>query len=372
MESKGKDKERGGNYWLGTLEKNSIEDLFKNLTKLYKVYAPKLKDGFISYDWVSSIHELSFGYRNHESPGYYSLERQEGYFTYTHPVDSFKKLLRPSEEVLLTIKIKNNRIVFEDSAQADKVALFDVRSCDLSALKIMDKVYLNAPYRDKHYETKRENLFIVAVDCAFATKTCFCSYMNTGPHCKEGFDILLTELEDVFIVQVASSRAWEVLEGIPLGAVTEKHMEEKRAIEERVRESMKFGVNTQGLRDALYSKMDIEHYENVGKRCLACTSCTQVCPTCFCFDIVEITDTDLTTSRRVRVWDSCFSPSFATVHRFNIRESVASRYRQWLMHKFAYWIDQFGSFGCVGCGRCITWCPVGIDIREEVSRVAGS
>ena len=370
MEGKGKGKKVIA-YLIG---KASIKKLFEAILLDYKVFAPKLKDGFISYDWVRSFADLPLGYRNYEGPGFYSLERVDGgYFTYTHPIDSFKKLLRPPEEVLMVVRKGENGIVFEESLEPlEKVAIFDIRSCDLDAMKVLDKVYMDSNHPDAHYSVRRKDLFIVGVNCSYATQTCFCSYMSAGPHIREGYDLCLTELEDAFLVEVGTEKGMQVLNTLELVEAKEEHLEKKKELEEEVKRMMQKGVDTHGLKEKLYANMDIENFQDVGKRCLACTSCTQVCPTCFCFDIVEKNSLDGDTSERVRLWDSCFSPSFATVHKYNLRESVASRYRQWMMHKFAYWLDQFGSFGCVGCGRCITWCPVGIDIREEVNYVANA
>ena len=157
------------------------------------------------------------------------------------------------------------------------------------------------------------------------------------------------------------------MKNIPHRKAEDKDLKEKERIIRSTEEKIKNRIDTDGLPDILYTKIDSDFWDKFNKTCLACTSCTQVCPTCFCFDIVEENDLVSMSSTRKAVWDSCFNPSFATVHRFNVRGSVASRYRQWLMHKFAYWTDQFGTFGCVGCGRCITWCPSGIDIRNEIN-----
>ncbi|MFN7065267.1 MAG: 4Fe-4S dicluster domain-containing protein [Aquificaceae bacterium] len=350
-----------------------LRELFQRLKEEYKLIAPTLKDGVIVYGEVDNLEDIALGYRNIEGPGFYSLERAEGYFTYTHPANSPKTFLHPSELTLMRVKRSKGMLEFEEVYPKEKVCLFDVRACDLQAIGILDMVFLEKnPKEDPYYKELRSNTFTVAVDCTYATSTCFCTTMGTGPWAEEGYDLVLKELKEVFLIKAGSQKGQKLLESIQeKEEVKEENLREWERRSKGVEGLMKLHFEREGLSQRLYGRMDSSHWEPIGKRCLACTSCTQVCPTCFCFDLLEKNSMDMGESERVRVWDSCFSPSFATVHRFNIRQSIHSRYRQWLMHKFAYWLDQFGTFGCVGCGRCITWCPVGIDIRQEVKKLVG-
>ncbi len=367
MEGKGE----GGSY---LLEVDGLKELFERLKEEYKVIAPKLKDGLIAYSEAESFESLPFGYRNVETPGFYAFEKSQGYFSYTHPYNSLKNFLHPPELTLMKVVKEDGRLSFEMEIPKGNFCFFDVRACDLSALKVLDTVFLyKNPHPDPYYASLRESLFVIAVNCSYATSNCFCTTMGTGPEVKQGYDLLITELAEGFLVEVGSEKGRYILEGIKNKKEAEKrHFEEKKEILKKTEAMMNIPFQTEGLTQRLYERMASSYWEHIEKRCLACTSCTQACPTCFCFDIIEKNHLELKESQRIRVWDSCFSPSFATVHRFNLRQSIHSRYRQWLMHKFAYWVDQFGTFGCVGCGRCITWCPVGIDLREEVKRVAYS
>ncbi|MEJ5338682.1 MAG: 4Fe-4S dicluster domain-containing protein [Aquificaceae bacterium] len=364
MESKGK-----GRGYLLSLE--GLEELFERLKKAYRVIAPELGEGVIVFSEVDRFERLPLGYRNVEGPGFYALEKAQGYFTYTHPYNSPRSFLHPPELTLMRVRRENGRLAFETSLPEGKLCLFDVRACDLSALKVLDLVFLHKnPHPDPYYASLRKDLFVVAVNCTYATATCFCTTMGTGPEVKEGYDLLITELREGFLLEAGSERGDKILASVERKIPAEdRHFEEKKERLRKTEDMMKIHFEREGLPQRLYGRMESVYWEHTERRCLACTSCTQACPTCFCFDILEKNDLKLRESQRVRVWDSCFSPSFATVHRFNLRQSVHSRYRQWLMHKFAYWMDQFETFGCVGCGRCITWCPVGIDVREEVRRV---
>jgi Fe-S-cluster-containing hydrogenase component 2 len=128
-------------------------------------------------------------------------------------------------------------------------------------------------------------------------------------------------------------------------------------------------MDTSGIKELLYRNPEHPRWDDVAERCLACTNCTLVCPTCFCGSVEDVTDLVGETAERWRRWDSCFTLDHSFLHGGSVRSSTRARYRQWLTHKLASWIDQFGTSGCIGCGRCITWCPVGIDITEEVAAI---
>ncbi len=363
MEGKGK----GKGY---AVSHEGLRKLFDLLSSEYELVGPALKEGVISYKVLRSFEELPFGCKSMELAGYYAVEKADGYFTYVRPSNSLKTFLHPPELTIMRVKRENGKLSFEYEYPDKKYCFFDVRACDLSALKVLDMVFLHKNKNpDPYYASLREKVFIVAVNCTNHTNTCFCTTMGTGPEVKEGYDFLITELDGRFLLEEGSERGRRLLESLEnKEEARQEDYEEKERRLKKVESSMKRAFETEGLKERLYGRMEESFWEPVGKRCLACTACTQSCPTCFCFDLLERASLDV--SERVRVWDSCFSPSFATLHRFNLRQSVHSRYRQWLMHKFAYWLDQFGTFGCVGCGRCISWCPAGIDLREEVKRVA--
>ncbi len=259
--------------------------------------------------------------------------------------------------------------VVANAEAGPQYAFIGVRACDLQAINIQDRIFLNGPYQDLHYKARRQAAFVLAVNCTEPGGTCFCASMGTGPRVSPGFDLALTELEEVFILEVGSELGRQVLGNVdwrPAGAF--ELQAARRALSE-AEKRMGRQMDISDLPNLLYQNLDHPRWNQVGQRCLSCTNCTQVCPTCFCNDIVEVSDLQGRTSERVRVWDSCFSLDFSHVHGGNIRPTTRSRYRQWLTHKLASWIDQFGTSGCVGCGRCITWCPVGIDITAEVEAI---
>jgi formate hydrogenlyase subunit 6/NADH:ubiquinone oxidoreductase subunit I len=263
--------------------------------------------------------------------------------------------------------------VDEEDRPGRKYAFVGVRSCELHAIAIQDKVLLEGNYVDPSYASLRKDVFIVAVNCGIAGGNCFCASMNTGPRVSSGYDLVLTEIVtdgmSSFLVDPGSEAGKSVLQEVPrrpAGEGDKKKAEE--AIEAAVT-GMGKTMNTSGIKEVLYENFDHRAWDAVAARCLACANCTMVCPTCFCTTIEDITDLTGDHAERWRRWDSCFTLDFAKVAGGNFRPSVRARYRQWMTHKLASWIDQFGTSGCVGCGRCITWCPVGIDITAEVQAI---
>jgi ferredoxin len=266
------------------------------------------------------------------------------------------------------------------------LAVIGVRSCDLHALAIQDKVFLGGPYVDPGYKARREKLFVVAVNCRRAAATCFCHSMKTGPAAKNGFDLALTEMDSTFVVEVGSTKGGEIVSRIDWVPATLQQLEASRAVsanlegELRARDSKSRSepgaprerfLDTTDIHDLLLENLEHPRWAEVAERCLACANCTLVCPTCFCASVEEVSDLSGDHVRRERAWDSCFNAEHSYMNSGTVRKSTASRYRQWLTHKLATWIDQFGTSGCVGCGRCITWCPVGIDLTEEVAAIRG-
>jgi ferredoxin len=234
-------------------------------------------------------------------------------------------------------------------------------------------VFLTSGYRDDDYALRRENAFIVAVNCAQAGGTCFCVSMETGPEVTSGFDLALTEILDDgphrFLVEVGSEPGAAVLEELAHEEATEKDRRAKPAAVARATGQMGRTMDTTGIKELLQGNPEHPRWEDVASRCLSCANCTMVCPTCFCTTVEDGTDLSGDHAERWRRWDSCFTLDFSYIHGGSVRNSSKSRYRQWMTHKLAHWIDQFGTSGCVGCGRCITWCPVGIDITEEVAAI---
>jgi ferredoxin len=314
-----------------------------------------------------------------QEAGRYRLERRtdEALFGYVVGPQSWKKLLFPAE--LRLWKLRRSEGGFEeesDSQPEPHYALIGVRACEIAAMRVQDRVLTGGPVADPVYAARRANLFIVAVQCGQAGGTCFCVSMNTGPGIRDGFDLCLTEVIGAgrhgFVAQAGSQRGEDLLRALKhRGAETEERAAAEAAVE-RAAGQMGRKLDTRNLARLLRENPEHPRWDQVAQRCLTCANCTLVCPTCFCHTIEDTSDLSGEHAERWRKWDSCFTQDFSYLHGGSVRASGRSRYRQWLTHKLSTWVEQFGELGCVGCGRCITWCPVGIDLTEEAAAICGS
>lgn len=339
----------------------------------WRVLGPRVRDGAIVYDEVAGLDDLPAGWTDRQEPGRYRLERRDdaALFGYAVGPQSWKRFLHPPIELLWRARKEGDGFAIAGAEEdGRKFAFLGVRACELAAIAIQDRVFMNGPYPDSAYGKRRENNFFVAVNCGEAGGTCFCVSMKTGPKAEAGFDLALTELiegeRQRFVVEVGSAAGAEVLTTMPHEKASPEETEAAEAVVARTASRMGRKLETDGLKELLQGNPEHPRWDEVAKRCLTCANCTMVCPTCFCTTIVDVSALD-GTAERVRKWDSCFSQDFSYIHGGSVRKETKSRYRQWMTHKLASWIDQFGTSGCVGCGRCISWCPVGIDITEEAA-----
>jgi sulfhydrogenase subunit beta (sulfur reductase) len=235
---------------------------------------------------------------------------------------------------------------------------------------VQDRIFLREEWKDPIYRVRRQSAFILAVNCLHACGTGFCVSMGTGPKAGAGFDLCLTELEDVFLVEVGSESGRMVMDGVAVQLTSAFFLQAaQQGLDEAASKMGRILPQPQDLPNLLLNNLDAQRWEDVARRCMSCTSCTQVCPTCFCWDTRDSADLTGQTARRERLWDSCFNPDYSYIAGGNTRPNTRSRYRQWLTHKFGSWFAQFGTQGCIGCGRCITWCPAGIDVTVELSAI---
>ena len=362
------------------MEREHFDLLFQALTRRrYETVGPTIREGAIAYDRLSSAHDLPCGCTDEQQGGKYRLKRRqdEALFGYVVGPHSWKKFYYPSLQRLWKAERNSDGLrIIQEPQDSKKYALLGMRACELHAIAIQDKVFTNGQYVDPVYKTRRANLFIVAVNCGVAGGTCFCASMNTGPKASSGYDLALTEIVDnqrhCFFVEIGSQDGAELLAEVPTRHATpEDRLTADRIVEETSR-NMGRTMDATGLKDLLYRNYEHPRWDDVATRCLTCANCTMVCPTCFCTTVEDVTDLTGQHAERWRTWDSCFTSDFSYIHGGSVRATPKSRYRQWMTHKLATWIDQFGQSGCVGCGRCITWCPVGIDITEEVRAIRES
>jgi len=343
----------------------------------HTLIGPTVRDKAIAYEEILGLADLPVGWTAVQSGGRYQLEqRGDGaFFGFASTAQSYRPLFHVPVERLVTLRrTRQDWSVEEKPIASRKLALIGARACDLQALAIQDRIFMGGAFADRHYAARREGTFVVAVNCGVAGGTCFCVSMGTGPRATHGYDLALTEILEGthrFVVEVATEAGSALLAAVPSREANGDDVAAAERTVDRARHSMGRSMDTRGIRDLLYQNLEHPRWDDVASRCLSCTNCTLVCPTCFCQTVEDVPSVDPDVVERRRRWDSCFTEEHSHLHGGSVRASTRARYRQWLTHKLAGWIDQFGMSGCVGCGRCITWCPTAIDITEEVLAIRG-
>jgi len=343
----------------------------------YQCFGPEVRSGAIVMAELLSPEGLQRGLQAEQAPGHYQLTADplNRYFAWANGPQAIKPHAFAAQESLWQVRRDDQgRLQFETVlAEAPALAIIGARACDLAALALQDAHFLRQGRRDPHYAERREKLFLVAVQCAEPAATCFCASTGDGPTPTAGYDISLAELADGFVAQARSDKGRAILDALNPPSATRQQIEAAREQGLAAAAAQKRSLPDRRLRDPLMASLAHPRWDEVAARCLACGNCTAVCPTCFCHAESDEPALDGQSSQHLRTWDSCFGESHGHLHGFNVRPDIRSRYRQWLTHKLAGWHDQFGRSGCVGCGRCIAWCPVGIDLTEEVAALtAGS
>lgn len=356
--------------FLPTSRLNSLFDALH--AEGWTIVGPTVDQEAIIYDELHSADDLPRGWTDEQSAGRYRLvpRDDEAYFGYVVGPHSWKKYLFPARLTVSTSTRDSNGWSFETPpSEPKRLAFLGVRACELAAIAVQDRVFLDGPFVDDDYAARRDATLLIAVNCGQAAETCFCTSMETGPRCRSGFDLALTETSEGFVIESGSTKGDALLAQLPTDACTPDQAEQPEQVTDEAARQISKRLDRDGLRDLLLGNLDHPQWDDVASRCLSCTNCTMVCPTCFCMSVEEVSDLSGDRIERVRQWDSCFNPGFSDMSGGPVRTGIRSRYRQWLTHKLASWEDQFGTSGCVGCGRCITWCPAEIDLTQEVAEI---
>ena len=345
-----------------------------------RTIGPVVRDGGIVHGEISTTSDLPEGWHDHAAPGSYRLTKDEGseLFGWAVGPESWKsEFFVPSETVWRATVDEGGVTILEGDETSGPVAIIGARPCEVAALGVLDRVLAGGAVPDDRYTARRAGAFVIVVECGSPSGTCFCTSMNTGPEASADYDLAVTEMAapidsgHLFLVRVGSDAGAEVLAQVPSRPADDVVQARRRAIIEGARERMGRSLDTNDLPGLLARNLGHPRWDQVAERCLSCGNCTLVCPTCFCSDIKDVSDVNGAVERK-RQWASCFDIDHSYLHGGAIRPTTSSRYRQWMTHKLSTWWNQFDESGCVGCGRCIAWCPVGIDITEEAAAIRAS
>ncbi len=359
------------NYFL---PHNKLQTLIDTLIKAgYQCQGPQARDGTIIYAELTQSEQLPWGVIDHQNPGEYRLEKTKKHkaFLFANGPQAIKpNLFKAKEQLWSVVRDESGTLQFKSCTPEIKpLALFGIRACDLAALKIQDKIFLQDKYVDQYYQKQREQLFIIAANCTRSGNNCFCASTGDGPQASPGYDINMTEIDHGFVLHAGSEAGTKIIAKLQLDDAKTKQTEVAKSLVTQAGAAQTKKLPSGNLRDILFNNLDHPRWDEVADRCLSCANCTLVCPTCFCHDEKDEMNLAGNSSIHSREWDSCFTQDHSYVAGQVLREDTKSRYKQWLTHKLGSWWDQFDSSGCIGCGRCITWCPVGIDITEEVQAI---
>ncbi len=339
----------------------------------HEVHGPVVRDGVIRYEPITIIEELPRGWRDEQQPGRYRLQRQddERLFAWAAPAHSLKPhVFAPRETLFTARRDTEGRLTFETAEpEAPRIAILGARACDLAGLFLQDKHFLHGPHADAAYRARRRNLFLIAVHCTHPAATCFCAATGDGPVARYGYDLAIGEIDAGWLLTARSEAGVAMLARLPVQEADEEQRQAADAAFTAAARAQTRRLPEGDLPARLAALAESPAWAEVAERCLACGNCTAVCPSCFCHAHVEETDLDGGRSQRLRQWDSCFTARHSLLHGRPVRADIASRYRQWLTHKLAGWHEQYDRSGCSGCGRCITWCPEGIDLLAEATAV---
>ncbi len=321
-----------------TIAKNKLSEFLAALCADCTVYAPTADGDVITFRPLSSPEALALDYRISTVPP--------------------KELFLPQTQTVYEFDGKG---FAEDALQTEQQVLFGARPCDCRALTLLDSVFDTKEVQDPFYAARRANTVTVAMACDRPLSTCFCTATGGDPFGEDGVDVLLADTGDTLLAKTATPKGKDFLaryDKFFSGSATSDWAQQAG----QARDKIKANVDVANAKAHLDTLFENDVWETISQKCLGCGTCSFLCPTCYCFDLVD--DKTPTGVRKISRWDCCMFSSF-TLHAsgHNPRAVNAARLRQKIMHKFCYYPERYGVSGCVGCGRCIRSCPVNLDIR---------
>lgn len=365
-------------HWLPHQRLQDLLDLL--LQDGWTRIGPQVRDGQIVYDSLTSASALPWNVNDLQAPGRWSLQAippgpSPRAFAWANGPRGVKPwLFRPQENLLRIERDLRGRLKFiPQHAPAARLALIGVRPCDVRAILIQDRQFVHSQQPDPRYTAQRVGALIIAVNCTQPSDCCFCLSTGGSLRAEHGIDMAMTEADHGLVAEAFSARGQRLLEQLQLPLATSAEIASaEHALASAASQQRRQLPAAEQLRRELPRRSSHERWQQLSEQCLACGHCTAVCPTCFCHRQVEQPNLDGMSSLRYRQWDSCFANGHSLLSGSELRPDSGSRYRQWLTHKLAWWHEQFGTTGCVGCGRCISGCPAGIDLTQEAARLCNT
>ncbi len=334
------------------IKKDALAGIINKLSEQMLVYAPVKDEGNVLFK---------------------ALEKgMEPLVNYSNTRNAPKNFFFPKTETMMRYMRTERGVELSGEEEgAQEAVLFGVRPCDARSFILLDKVFDQEKYKDSYYIDKREKTTIISLACIHPPySTCFCTSVGGHPMSEEGSDVLLTDMGDNYLAEFITPKGEKLLEKIgDLPAADDSADEKKKELSESAEKEIKSHIPGKEIKPWLDNNFEHPFWDTIHQSCLACGTCTYLCPTCHCFDISdEVKGSD---GKRIRTWDSCMYWLFTQeTSGHNPRTSQKQRWRQRLMHKFKYFVDNFDEIACVGCGRCVRYCPVNIDIRKIVTDIS--
>ncbi len=340
------------------IKKKDLGILLDRFRKFYKVYGP-IKPGFDSiFDEIKTIDDLYLDYKSTVLPP--------------------KKFLHPPKETMFTFERKNNKTMIDENKNDEKILLFGVHPCDVNAILKLDKFFLEN-LKDVYYQNRRKKTIIVALNCVEPGENSFCKSMESGPIIEKGYDILLTDIGEKYLIEIGSKIGNKLIKGLNLPIASNKDLKNKEKRCKITEKKVKKIIDSNWLPKLAEENLDHEIWIDLSERggvagsfpCLSCGSCSLVCPTCYCYDVYDILELSLKKGKRIRELDSCQLLEYGEVALDgNFRKERKDRIRHWMFCKFGAAAGDKKS-NCVGCGRCIRVCPSKIDITQVAKALGG-
>ncbi|MBM4308339.1 MAG: 4Fe-4S ferredoxin [Deltaproteobacteria bacterium] len=329
------------------LDKKDFEIFLKDLMETYDLFAPvQLTQGVSVFKKIDKPEEVNL--------------------TQLVPQKSAKEVFFPQSETMFRYEMTENQspIVSEQKIGRERV-LLGARPCDIEAISIIEKVFVGEDYTDVYFLEKRKKTTIITLACNHPLTTCFCSSTGGGPFRKDGSDLFMIDLGESYLVELLTEKGLTFSKNRFFKGVGSKEIGLVKELEEKAAKKADSSIPVEGIEKRLDLMVESPFWDRIHEKCIGCGTCTFLCPTCHCFDITD--EAINQKGVRVRNWDSCLFPIYSLeTSGHNPRPTGRERTRQRLMHKFNYYPKNFGRVACVGCGRCILYCPVQFDIREAI------